>query len=271
MQSFDDVIAELNRIIDWSRQGGNRMGYFAALYKHITILVKQATEDGYFENAEQLEKLDVLFAQRYFDALHGYVNRDLTASSPWYPVFKANETQKLTLVQHLLMSVNVHINYDLPMVCAALAPGEKVIFLCNDYFNLNNILSSSIKGVEKGIFRLSPLISLLARAIPKIERKLLNFSLNVARCKSWECACKQAIADAPGREEIIRSSGAGTNELTRRITDPGPFANLVTFFIGLLEVRTVKDNIYLLDSSLLGQVGGQLVFRARQTVLHKVP
>jgi hypothetical protein len=124
--------------------------------------------------------------------------------------------------------------------------------------------------VEKGIFRLSPLISLLARAIPKIERKLLNFSLNVARCKSWECACKQAIADAPGKEMIIRASGEGTNELTRRITDPGLFANGVTFLIRLLEVRTVKANIQLLDQSLLRKVRGQLVLRAPQGKLNKV-
>jgi hypothetical protein len=252
IETFEDVITELNRIIKEARNGNNRIGYFAALYKNITLLVKQAAEEGYFEDRQQLEKLDVIFAQRYFDALHNYRHQRLPVSSPWYLVFKTNETKKLSIVQHLIMSINVHINYDLPIVCAILGPEEKIIKLCNDYFNLNMILSSSIKGVEKGIFMLSPLISLLARAIPKIERKLLNFSLNVARCKSWECACKQAIADELGKEEIIRSSGGGTNELSRRIIDPGLGANLITFFIRILEVRAVKHNIEVLDKNLLG-------------------
>lgn len=271
METFDDVIAELDRIIEWSGKRRSRMGYFAALYKNITILVKQAAEDGFFENPEQLEKLDVLFAQRYFDALQLYLNQCLPASSPWYAVFQANETRKLSIVQHLLMSINVHINYDLPIVCAVLAPGEKVIFLCNDYFNLNTILSSAIKGVEKGIFRISPLISLLARSIPKLERKLLNFSLNVARCKSWECACKQAIADGPGREEVIQASGAGTKELGRRIASPGPFANVITFFIRLLEMRAVQENILVLDRSMLKEMGSQHLLPSTQSMLKRVP
>jgi Family of unknown function (DUF5995) len=129
MQTFDDVIAELDRIIDWSGQKGNRMGYFAALYKHITILVKWAAEAGYFENPEQLEKLDVQFAQRYFDALQHYLDQRLPDSSPWHAVFKANEIKKLSIVQHLLMSVNAHINYDLPIVCAVLAPAKR-LFSC---------------------------------------------------------------------------------------------------------------------------------------------
>lgn len=251
VETLDDVLAEFNRIIAWSQETHSRMGYFAALYKNITILVKRAADSGFFENKAQLEKLTVLFALRYFDALHLYRQQELPVSSPWYLVFKANDSQRLTIVQHLILSVNVHINYDLPIVCAQLAPEEKIIHLCNDYFGLNSILTEAIQEVEKGVFQLSPLISLLARFIPKIERKLLNFSLTSARCKSWECACKQAIASEQGRAAIILASAAGAGRLSYRIKDPGPLAGPVTFVIRLLERKHIPENIRVLDQELL--------------------
>ncbi|MGV3504800.1 MAG: DUF5995 family protein [Adhaeribacter sp.] len=248
METFDEVIAEMEKIIAWASQSNSRAGYFAALYKNITVLVRQATADGEFENPAQMEKLVAVFALRYFVALESHRQGRLSPQDPWHRVFEINATRKISIVQHLLLSINVHINYDLPIVCADLGPREKIIFLCQDYFKLNQILSSAIQGVEKGIFRLSPLVSVLARLVPKLERKLLNFSLNVARCKSWECACKQAIAAGQAdRLAIIQGSVAGTEKLTRRILYPGFFALPLTFLISVLEFRSVKSNIRGLD------------------------
>lgn len=248
METFDEVIAEMEKIIARAIETRSRTGYFAALYKNITVLVRQAVADGEFEDPAQMEKLVAVFALRYFAALESYRQRRLPPADPWHRVFEINTNRKLSIVQHLLMSINVHINYDLPIVCADLRPREKIIFLCQDYFKLNLILAAAIQGVEKGIFRLSPLVSVLARFVPKLERKLLNFSLNVARCKSWECACKQAIAAGQAdRSAIIRGSAAGTEGLTRRILYPGFFALPLAFLISLLEFRSVENNILGLD------------------------
>ena len=252
LKNFDEVIAELDKIVKWSASNRKRLGYFAALYKNITILVKHSAENGEFENKSQLEQLDVLFAQLYIDAFKKYRENELNTASPWYLTFQISEKKRLTIVQHLLLSINVHINHDLPIACARLGPNEKILSLCNDYFKLNTILSASIQGVEKGIFRLSPIISLLAMYIPKIERKLLNFSLSVARSKSWDCACRQAIAtNYSDKEKIITESRAGCKKLSRRIIDPGFFARFITFFISLFEIHPIEKNIKVLDKNLL--------------------
>lgn len=247
LKNFDEVILELEKIISWSISHNKRLGYFAALYKNITVLIKLAAEKGEFENKLLLEKLDVAFAQRYLDAVNQFREQNLPDSSPWFLVFQTSETERLTIVQHLLLSINVHINYDLPIACAQVGPNEKILTLCNDYFKLNGILSGAIKAVEKGIFQLSPLLSLLARNIPKIERKLLNFSLGVARSRSWECACKQAIADLDQKDNIIYESGDNAHQLNLRIVSPGFFAGIITFFIRVLEVHDIHKNIKVLD------------------------
>ena len=48
-KNIDEVIARLTDIIDISRQEPGRMGYFAALYRKVTINVKQGILNGRFD------------------------------------------------------------------------------------------------------------------------------------------------------------------------------------------------------------------------------
>jgi Family of unknown function (DUF5995) len=57
-QSIDEVIARLTDIIDISRQEPGRLGYFAALYRKVTISIKQGILNGRFEDGARMEMLD---------------------------------------------------------------------------------------------------------------------------------------------------------------------------------------------------------------------
>ena len=70
--TLDEVIEAIASIIDWSIGATSRLGYFAALYKRITIAVDTAIEQDMFEDGPRMERFDVAFARRYFDALNGY-------------------------------------------------------------------------------------------------------------------------------------------------------------------------------------------------------
>lgn len=37
--SIDEVIAQLTAIVEWSKQNDSRSGYFAALYRKVTVQV----------------------------------------------------------------------------------------------------------------------------------------------------------------------------------------------------------------------------------------
>ncbi len=63
-KNIDEVIARLTDIIDISRQESSRQGYFAALYRKVTINVKQGILNGRFEDGARMERLDVNFAVR---------------------------------------------------------------------------------------------------------------------------------------------------------------------------------------------------------------
>ena len=70
--TIDDVIQQLDDIIDWSQSHKSRLGYFAALYRKVTLKVKEGIADGYFGDGQRMERLDVTFAGRYLDAFEQY-------------------------------------------------------------------------------------------------------------------------------------------------------------------------------------------------------
>ncbi|HEY8402404.1 MAG TPA: DUF5995 family protein [Cytophagaceae bacterium] len=247
LKKIDSIKDRLEEVIRWGLKTRNRNGYFACLYKNITGRVKDAIQKNEFEDGERMVAFVVHFANYYLNALEKYTANSLDPSSPWYQVFEVGK-QKRAIVQHMLLGVNTHINFDLPNTCIAIAPGESLLSLCNDFVKINSILSSAIKEVEDQIFSISPLLAITGKLMPKFERQILNFSINVARCKSWECACLQALASAEEQNEIREKSKEATLEIARRILSPGKLANPFIWLVSLLEVKGMKRNLKVLNS-----------------------
>ena len=106
--TIDDVVAALDDIISWSVSTPSRLGYFAALYKRITLAVGAAIERGYFDDGPRMERLDVAFAARYFEAFNGY-HHPGTFSKPtrsWRITFDHAPDPAAIMVQHLSL---IHI------------------------------------------------------------------------------------------------------------------------------------------------------------------
>jgi len=56
IHSIDEVIFALDKIIAESEQNNDPAGYFAALYRKVTIRVKDGIVSGYFIDGQRLEK-----------------------------------------------------------------------------------------------------------------------------------------------------------------------------------------------------------------------
>src|ERR1700754_569855 len=111
LHSIDDVVDALDTIVAWSIRSASRLGYFAALYKRVTIAVRKALRDGVFEDGPRLERLDVGFANRYFAAINGLFH-PTSFSKPthaWQVTFDTADEARPIIVQHMLAGVNAHI------------------------------------------------------------------------------------------------------------------------------------------------------------------
>ena len=71
-RSIDQVIQQLEEIILLSMETGSRIGYFAALYNRVTQTVCDGIANGRFEDGSRMERLDVVFANRFLAAYSAY-------------------------------------------------------------------------------------------------------------------------------------------------------------------------------------------------------
>lgn len=46
--TITEVVQSLDRILEWSRNNQSRLGYFAALYRAVTVNVKEKLGTGFF-------------------------------------------------------------------------------------------------------------------------------------------------------------------------------------------------------------------------------
>src|SRR5919205_2552117 len=87
-QTIEEVIARLEGLIDDALRRRSRIGYFAALYERVTSNVRRALVAGdVFKDNPRMERLDVVFADRFLAAWDAYSEgREPTAS--WRVAFR---------------------------------------------------------------------------------------------------------------------------------------------------------------------------------------
>jgi len=191
--SIDGVLAELQQIIDESEKAGDRTGYFAALYYKVTAAVKAGIVAGQFENGPRMEKLDVLFANRYLTALDQW-KKGQPLSGCWAVAFRAVKGRSYLFLQHLLLGMNAHINLDLGIAAVECVGGqaggapvgaEAMAGIQTDFNSINAIIGSLTYEVTNEINRISPLMSLLGLHANNTESLLVQFSISNARDGAW--------------------------------------------------------------------------------------
>src|SRR5215470_13000913 len=175
-ETIDQVIATLDEIIQWAWEGKSRLGYFAALYRRVTRSVKEGIDQGKFQNGPLLERLDVVFANRYLTAFEQFRSGQ-TPTLSWQLAFQSAKSWYPLIVQQLLIGINAHINLDLGIAAATVAPGDQLPGLKTDFDQINAVLSGEVGTVEKEMAEVSPLIGLLERFSLRTDTVIINFSI----------------------------------------------------------------------------------------------
>jgi hypothetical protein len=183
-QTIDDLLVELDQIIRQAREAHDRLGFFAVLYRNVTFKVKEGISTGLFEDGARMEKLDVTFANRYLTALESF-KRGEPLSKCWSVCFQLAKVWRPVILQHLLIGMNAHINFDLGIAAQSVAPGAELDSLRNDFNVINGVLGGMIVKVRSNVEEVSPWIKFLDRIDPSGEDALIDFSLNKARASSW--------------------------------------------------------------------------------------
>ncbi len=248
-RTIDEVIAQLDDIIARSIRDGSRLGYFAALYRKVTVKVKEGISQGRFENGPRMEWLDVKFANRYLEAMDQY-RRGQQTTRCWLVSFKAAAAWRPIILQDLLLGMSAHINFDLGIAAAEIAPGDELPSLQHDFNEINNILAALVGEVESEINEVSPWINFLDHIDPKADTAIINFSMDKARACAWDLATKLAPVSQSQWKPILDLRDLEMTALADLIWHP---MGLI-FKLGLLLIRSRESSDVARVISVLNQI-----------------
>jgi len=240
INTIDDVISALDDIIDDAVRQENPLGYFAALYREVTLKVKDGISNGDFENGPRMERLDVIFASRYIDAYYLYQdNQPITES--WIIAFKQATNYWPIVLQHLLVGMNAHINLDLGIAAAEVSKGHDIDDLKADFNKINDILSSLVNKVQDDLAQIWPTLKKILKWTKKVDDFLVDFSMELARDGAWNFAKIYSETEEHAITELVKNRDLDIANKSKIITNPGFIVSLLLGIIRLGERGSVSE------------------------------
>ncbi|NVO19712.1 MAG: hypothetical protein HXX13_08430 [Bacteroidetes bacterium] len=245
--TITEVLNELDQIVENSIRLSDAKGIFAYIYRRTTAQIKLGILGHAFENPERMEKLDVIFANRYLKSYDDYKNGK-EISNCWKTAFEAN-SDKLCIMQHILLGMNAHINLDLGVAAADLMVGKPILELENDFIKVNRILSGLTDEMQERVAMVSPLMFLLDWVGGRKDEELIGFSMGKAREQSWNTATQVWALKGEERIEKIREIDLLVDGIAKLIINPElRLVNLVTKVVRTTENHNVNKIIETLKA-----------------------
>ena len=244
LQTIDDVVSALDAIIQRAWDEHSRLGYFAALYRRVTRAVHDGISQHQFADGPLMERLDVVFASRYIDALAAYQSQG-QLSRCWKVAFDACTDGSRLILQHLLAGMNAHINLDLGVAAAQVSPGDQLPHLKADFDQIKVVLAAQVAAIEDEMSSVSRLVEGVSYVGAESETKLINFNIDLARKTAWFTAERLANQPATLHEVTIDGLDLAVSLQSRAILYP-PCKAETLHALRILEVQDIRSVIQIL-------------------------
>lgn len=245
-----EVIAALDRIVQSCITTQNRAGYFAALYKRMTVAVSEGIVAGRFEDGPRMEALDLVFASRYLAAFAAFQANQLCSQS-WQCAFSGCGNGSLTVLQQLILGINTHINLDLAVAAATVAPGKAVHALEKDFNRINGVIAALVDDVQQCLESVWFPMRWLNRIAAKPEEAVLNFSIGAARKTAWANAVLLAKMNPLQQAAHIATMDATVLKIGNAVIHPGLWPQFLLRLVRLTEYGDVARTIRLIDTTVV--------------------
>lgn len=236
ISEIDAVTDEMGSIVATSMSRGSATGYFAAMYLGVTRAVKLGLETGAFATPDRLVGLTTVFARRYLDAWR-LREAGRPTSRSWEIAFTAAAYWRPCVLQHLLLGMNAHINLDLGIASAEVAPGAAITELRPDFDEINTVLAGLVGSIQAELNRISPFYRLVDEVGGPTDRTVINFSIARARGEAWKLATVLAAADRDSAARRIAAQDRMAGAIGEAILRPGSAVSSGLLPIRLTELR----------------------------------
>ena len=188
ISSIADVI-NVMRQLDQALDNHDGLKWFNLLYLKVTESVQNVPPN--WEDAAWLARLDVVFAQLYFDAIIAWQRNPDATSHAWRPLLQARQRPHIARIQFALAGMNAHINHDLPLA---------VVKTCTEFgiepsnnspqhrdFERVNPLLATVQDEVKS-FLATGLIGELDQSLGRVDDVIAIWNVIKARDTGWNNA-----------------------------------------------------------------------------------
>ena len=244
--SIDEVLDRLDEIIQQNIESKSTLGYFPALYRKVTQSVKDHINEGYFDDNSRMERLDVIFANRYLDAYKQFDEKSSCTNS-WKLAFDGGSNNRLIVLQHLFLGMNAHINLDLGIAAAQVSSGSDIRLLKNDFFKINTILSALVNQVQDELSQIWPLMRIIDWVSGNLDEAVSDFSMNIARDGAWKVATDLSKLPTDDHQQYIHELDGRVTDFGVGIAQPGIIMRMIVSFIRWGQKKDVAENIQILN------------------------
>ena len=206
--TIDDVLERM-QTIRAALPPEDGVATFNRMYTQTTMFVRTAIENRQFGAGVFLERLDVHFANLFFEAYRADAVGDPVPTA-WAPLFTSRVKPRTHPIQFALAGMNAHICHDLPSAVVTtcrelgIAPiddGPEHI----DFSTTNHVLEQA-KDDIKGWFT-SGIVATIDEVGGRLDDGLAMFAIHTARAAAWQVSqLEWGLADNPRLDAMFREN-----------------------------------------------------------------
>lgn len=112
---LDRVIERMDGRLEELRRTGDRRERFLLMYRTFKGELRRNLQEGRFRDHAWSEAICCRMGEMYFEADDAYRDDPTSAPAPWALCFDSAVARRTNLLQDMLLGMNAHINYDLPL------------------------------------------------------------------------------------------------------------------------------------------------------------
>lgn len=213
-----DVIGRMEAI-DAALPAADGVACFNRMYLQVTQAVDRNVQQGTFDDPAFVSRLDVVFADLYFEAVDALSGPVSAAPVAWQPLLAARRTPGIEPVQFALAGMNAHINHDLPIAvvttCTDLATAPDAGSHHADYQRVDALLDEADQSVRESFEPAD--VRQVDRHVAAVANLVDNWSINAARDVAWGTALALwEVRDHPTATDLLTASLAHTVAMVSR-------------------------------------------------------
>jgi hypothetical protein len=192
-------------------QTDDRRAIFLGCYRLMTLNMLEAIQQQEFHDPIWVERLLHRFAEYYFIALDAFEQRSPNIPAIWRQTFEAACRSDTQVMQHLLLGVNAHINYDLIFTLVDMLQDEWPLLSGDlrqeryaDHSHVNEVIYRTVDIVQETVIvPRQPLMEIVDRLLGPVDEWAISSLIRHWRDQVWQDAVALLESPDPAQRRLL--------------------------------------------------------------------